>query len=123
MDVPQFVYLLKYCQFPFGAIINKAAVNIHVYEAFVLNCQKLEITKLSISRQMDIKIVVYWGAWVVQSVEHPTLAQVIISRFMSLRPALVSVLTAQSLDHASDSVSPSLSAPPLLAFCLYLSQK
>ena len=38
------------------------------------------------------------------------------------RPMLGSVLTAQSLELASDSVSPSLSAPPLLALCLSLSK-
>ena len=32
-----------------------------------------------------------------------------------------SVLTAQSLEPASDSVSPSFSAPPLLVLCLSLS--
>ena len=58
------------------------------------------------------------GAWVAQSVERPTSAQVVISRFMSLRPASGSVLTAQSLEPASHSVSPSLSAPPLLMLCL-----
>ena len=59
-----------------------------------------------------------WGAWVAQSVEHPTSAQVMISRFVSSSPASGSVLTAQSLEPASDSVSPSLSAPPLLMLCL-----
>ena len=49
-----------------------------------------------------------------QSVEHPTSAQAQISPFMSLSPRLGSVLTAQSLEPASDSVSPSLSAPALL---------
>ena len=39
----------------------------------------------------------FWGAWVAQSVEHPTLAQVMISWFMSSSPASGSVLTAQSL--------------------------
>ena len=63
------------------------------------------------------------GAWVAQSVERLTLAQVMISRFVSLSPTSGSVLTAQSLEPASDSVSPSLSAPPLLMFCLSLSQK
>ena len=61
------------------------------------------------------------GAWVAQSVKHLTLAQVMISRFVSSSPVLGSVLTAQSLDPASDAVSPSLSAPPLLI--LSLSQK
>ena len=56
-----------------------------------------------------------------QSVEHPTSAQVMIPRFVGSSPALGSVLTAQSLEPASDSVSPSLSAPPPLALCLSLS--
>ena len=56
-----------------------------------------------------------------QSVESSTLAQVMISRFVSSSPESGSVLTAQSLEPAKDSVSPSLSAPPLLALCLSLS--
>ena len=44
-----------------------------------------------------------------QSVKHLTSAQVMISQFVSLSPVSVSVLTAQSLQPASDSVSPSLS--------------
>ena len=63
------------------------------------------------------------GAWVAQSVGHPTLAQVMISRFVGLSPASGSVLTAQSLEPASDSVSPSLSAPPLLTLSFSVSQK
>ena len=47
--------------------------------------------------------------WVAQSVKHPTLAQVIILRSMNSSPASGSVLTAGSLEPASDSVSPSLS--------------
>ena len=49
------------------------------------------------------------GAWVAQSVKRPTLAQVMLSRFVSSSPASGSVLTAQSLEPVSDSVSPSLS--------------
>ena len=49
------------------------------------------------------------GAWVAQSVERPTSARVMISRFVSSSPTSGSVLTAQSLEPASDSVSPSLS--------------
>ena len=64
-----------------------------------------------------------WGAWVAQSVGCPTSAQVMISQSMSSSPASGSVLTAQSLEPASDSVSSSLSAPPLLILCLSLSQK
>ena len=51
------------------------------------------------------------GTWVAQLVKRPTLAQVMISRFMGSSPALGSVLTAWSLEPASDSVSPSLSLP------------
>ena len=43
--------------------------------------------------------------------------RLVISRFLSCSSALGSVLTARSLEPASDSVSPSLSAPPLLG-CL-----
>ena len=63
------------------------------------------------------------GRLVAQSVKHATSAQVMISQFTSLSPVLGSVPTAQSLEPASDSVSPSLSAPPLLTLCLSLSQK
>ena len=64
------------------------------------------------------------GTWVVQSVKRPTSAQVKISQFVSLSPALGSVLTAQSLETTSDSVSPSLSAPTVLtSLSLSLSQK
>ena len=64
-----------------------------------------------------------WGAWVAQSVGCPTSAQVMISWFVSSSPASGPVLTAQSLEPALDSVSPSLSAPCLLMLCLSHSQK
>ncbi|XP_044909606.1 band 4.1-like protein 1 isoform X15 [Felis catus] len=70
----------------------------------------------------DIKTTA-WGAWVAQSVEHPTSAQVMISRFVGSSPASGSVLTAQSLEPASDPVSPSLSALPPFVLCLAVSQK
>ena len=65
------------------------------------------------------------GAWVAQSVKRPALAQVMISHFMSSSPASGSVLTAQSLEPASDSLSPSLSSFSPLTVCLSvcLSQK
>ena len=59
-----------------------------------------------------------WGAWVAQSVKHPTLAQVIISRSVSSSPASGSVLTAQSLEPVSDSVSLSLCPSPVHALSL-----
>ena len=58
------------------------------------------------------------GAWVAQLTVQLWLTQVMISQFVSSSPTLGSVLTAQSLEPASDSVSPSLSAPPLLMLCL-----
>ena len=70
-----------------------------------------------------LKELAFQGAWGTQWVKHPTSAQVMISRSMSSSPALRSVLTAQSLEPALDSVSPSLSAPPPLILCLSLSQK
>ena len=48
------------------------------------------------------------GAWVAQSVKRLTSAQVMILRSVSSSPASGSVLTAQSLEPVSDSVSPSL---------------
>ena len=56
-----------------------------------------------------------------QSVEHPISAQVMILRFVSSSPASGPVLTAWSLEPASDSVSPPLSASHLLMLCLSLS--
>ena len=61
------------------------------------------------------------GAWVAQSVKRPTSAQVMISWPVSSSPASGSGLMAQSLEPASNSVSPSLSAPSQLALCLWLS--
>ena len=63
------------------------------------------------------------GPRVAQSVKRPTSAQVAISWYVSSSPASGSVLTAQSLELASDSVSPSLSAPPPFMLYLSLSQK
>ena len=56
-----------------------------------------------------------------QSVTRQTSAQVMISRFVSSSPTSGSGLTAQSLEPASDSVSPSLSAPPLLELVVSVS--
>ena len=63
------------------------------------------------------------GTWVAQSVKHLTSAQVMISLSVSLSPVSGSVLTAQGLEAALGSVSPSLSAPLPLPLCLCLSQK
>ena len=87
-----------------------------------------DVRRKSVSRDMGVGEWVCWirpsrGAWVAQSVERPTSAQVMISGSVSLSPALSSVLTAQSLEPVSDSVSPSLSGPPPFMLCPSLSQK
>ena len=61
------------------------------------------------------------GTWVAPSVKCLTPARVMISQFVISSPALGSVLTAQNLEPASDSVSLSVSAPPPLVFSLFLS--
>ena len=59
------------------------------------------------------------GAWMAQLVTCPTSAQVMVSQFVGLSPATGNVLTAQSLEPASDSVSPSLPSPAhTLSLCL-----
>ena len=70
---------------------------------------------------MPIENKLFRGAWVAQSVKHPTSAQVMIPQFVGSSPAPGSVLTAQNLKPASDSVSPPSSAPPILMLCLSLS--
>ena len=58
-----------------------------------------------------------------QSVKHPPLAQIMILQFMSSSPTSGSVLTAQSLEPVSDSVSPSLCPSPTQTLSLSISQK
>ena len=65
----------------------------------------------------------YRGHLVVPSVKRPTSAQVMISQFVSSSPVLGSVLTDRSLEPASDSVSPPLSAPALLTLSFSLKNK
>ena len=68
-----------------------------------------------------------WGTWVVQSVKRLASALVTISQFMSSSPTSGSVQTNQSLEPASDSVSPSGSLPlphsHSVSLSLSLSQK
>ena len=54
------------------------------------------------------------GTWVAQLVKLMTPAQVMTLWLVSSSPTSGSVLTAQSLDPASDSMSLTLSAPPPL---------
>ena len=69
-----------------------------------------------------LNLVRLWRDWVAQSVGHLISAQVMISQSMSSSPRSSSVLTAQSLEPASDSMSPSLSAPHPVTLCLPLSK-
>ena len=70
-----------------------------------------------------LRMVLVGGAWVAQSVKRPTSAWVTISRSVSSIPVSGSGLMAQSLEPASDSVSPSLSDPPPFMLCLCLKNK
>ena len=53
----------------------------------------------------------FGGTWVAQLVECQTLAEVMITWFLSSSTMAGSVLTARSLEPTSDSLSPSLSLP------------
>ena len=61
------------------------------------------------------------GTWVAQSVEQVTSAQVMISQFVGSSSSSGSLLTAQSLEPASDSVSPSLCPSPACTLSLFVS--
>ena len=113
----QTVYPIK--QHLEGLKVSFKGFSIHVY------VEQLVIEKMGIPFVNRLGIMLGnfrkecpWGGWVAQLVKHPTSAQVMISRLMSLSPAWGSVLTAQSLELALDSVSPSLSDPPLLMLSL-----
>ena len=77
-------------------------------------------TTEKLPEDQKVYIKMFRGARVAQSVKRPTSAQVTISRFVGSSPVSGSVLTAQNLESASESVSPCVSAPSLLALCLYL---
>ena len=70
-----------------------------------------------------IKQCVYRGAWVAQPVKCLMSAQIMILWFVGSIPASCSVLTAQSLEHALDSVSLSLFFSPTCALSLCLKNK
>ena len=68
------------------------------------------------------RMIFLWGAWVAQLFKRLTSAPIMISWSVGSRPASGSVLTAQRLEPALDSVSPSLS-PSSAHTLLSLSQK
>ena len=74
-----------------------------------INFQKF-VNDFSCHTSFEIKLV--RGTWVAQLVKRLTLAQVMISQFVSSSPTLGSVLTARSQEPASDYVSPSLCPSP-----------
>ena len=73
--------------------------------------------------QLPVATSKHWDTWVAQSIKRQTLSQVMISQSVSLSPTSGSVPSVQSLELASDSVSPPISAPPRLVLCLSLSLK
>ena len=78
--------------------------------------------KLKTGNQLIKRIKPGAPAWVAQSVKRLTLAQVMISQFASSSPTSGSVLTAQSPEPASDSVSPSLCPSPTHTLSLSLTK-
>ena len=82
----------------------------HSVRGFLLEQPELAKAGTEKDVQIHCNYSVFKGAWVGQSVKCPTLAQVMISRFVGSSPLSGSVLTAQSLELASDSASPPLSA-------------
>ena len=111
----------------FGVVsVLTILMDIWWYVIAILNCISLttyNVKHLIYTYLLSVYLYksVCWGAWVAQSVEDPASAQIMISRFVSSSPASGSVLTAQSLEPVSDSVSPSLSAPSPLVLSLPLS--
>ena len=64
-----------------------------------------------------------WGTWVAQLVRRLTWDQVMISQFVGSSPVSGSVLTSQSLEPASHSVSLSLTLLCSCFVCLSLKNK
>ena len=72
-------------------------------------CPSFYIASIDRWRPLKLKVEIFWGARVAQSVKLLTLAQVMISRFMGSSPTSGSVLIAQTLEPALDTLSLSLS--------------
>ena len=89
----------------------------HMSSGKVPSASSAPLAHLSRSRDLSAKVNAQ-GARGAQSVGRPTSAQVMISWLVGSSPASGSVLTARSPESASDAVSPSPSAPPLLALSL-----
>ena len=92
----------------------------HAWSLMVIICSLAKARRIII--QSKSKVRKCRGTWVAQSVKRPTLAQVMISQLVSSNPMLGSVLTAWSLEPASDSVSPSLCPSPTCTLSLSFSK-
>ena len=98
--------LSLWVQAPLGAL----SWQLRVWNLLQILCLPLSLSLphsccLSLSLSLSNMNKHWWGAWVAQSVGRPTSAQVMISGFMSLSFVSGSVLTAWSLEFASDSMS------------------
>ena len=90
--------------------------SLHLFVIWMSSVEKMSTSSAHLKKFLGAP---GWLSWL--SVRLLISAQVMISRSVSSSPASDSVLTAQSLEPALDSVSPSLSTPPPLALCLSLS--
>ena len=111
-------------------VINKSSNNFYhtklsvvmdhaVYQAIQIlqsNQQTLPVIKFPLT----LKLFLLRGDWVVQSVKHLTLAQVMISWFVNPSPSSGCLLSGQS---PLQILCPSLCVPPLPALCLSLKNK
>ena len=71
--------------------------NTITFPVFPLHClQTSGLRKLTRNYIIVIELILKWGTWVAQSVKHWSLAQIMISRFMSVSPTSGYLLSAQS---------------------------
>ena len=93
------------------------------WDSLPLSLCLFPLSLLSLSLSLSLSLIKKKrGGHLGGSVKHLPSAQVMILQFVSLGPASDSVLTAQNLEPALDSVSPSLSAPSPLVLSLSLFQ-
>ena len=90
---------------------------VHVFKNLPLSLCPVQ-SKQATENKFSVKLLFYRAPGWLSRLSVLTSAQVMISRFVGSSPALGSVLTAQSLESASASFSPSLSTPLQLLLCL-----
>ena len=106
---------------PQNQIVNEVFLTLNYHWDFPKGPWNIWKDLFSFIKREDTNFRLIWGTWVAQSVEPLASAQVVILQFVSSSPPSGSVLTSQSLEPASDSVSASLSAPTPLVLYLSLS--